>query len=440
MFATGLADLRRRVQKGGVGVLAFGDEARVWARRFNPASGRELIVVDPGGASAAFLTAIETKKRGEPIIAAIAIDEPRVTLAAHLGWMALNKYRYYDERGRAFDDIAAERASIDGRPQASATTIDPRALATLADFARLGDSFVVRSWVEAERLGRLLGIQPKFIRRCLSTVPLDLPAAPKNGRRVVVWGPQLPAGNLALIVYGLSQLHAAVDVICKAGKFNDPPVDVYDVAQAAEVLSDAAIVLDASFTDPHDAVELARLGYNVVPALTSGAHEYLEGVAPYAPWAHRHVAGAVRTAMGLGAPRVFNIPSETLPAAPELLRNGPLVSLIVRTHNRRRFLERALNSVASQLYRDVEAIVVNDAGEPVDDIVARYPFARAIVNEKNLGTTAAANVGLAAATGTYVGLLDDDDLLFPDHLSRLVDALERSQAGAASSHTITTYL
>jgi hypothetical protein len=231
-----------------------------------------------------------------------------------------------------------------------------------------------------------------------------------------------------------------VSVVCKSGHFNDPPVPVHDLADAAAVLADAAVIVDASLSDPHDAVEFARLGYRVAPAVTSGAQEYLEGAVPYMPWSHRHVAAAVRGTLGAAPPQLRGIPPSGLPGVPELQRDGPLVSVIVRTYNRRRFLERALDSVAAQTYRNLEAVVVNDAGESVNDIVGRYTFARLIENERNLGTTRSANVGLEAARGAYVGLLDDDDLLFPDHFSRLVGALEGSEAGAASSHAITTYL
>lgn len=426
-------------------ILAFGDNARAWARRFDDVR-EELLIADPTGASSAFLTAIETKKRGDPVVAAIAIDDPRSSLAWALSGMVLNRQRYRDERIQALEEIAMHRAVIDGKPMGSMSTIDPRALETLRDFAKLTDVLVVRSVLEANRVTRLLGVEPATIRRVLSTKPLDVPPPKADAGKIVIWAPDLVATQLGLLVYGLIDLHMPLAVICKSGSFRDPPLETYRPQDASAVLPDASIVVDASLSDPRDAIAFSQLGYRVAAAATSGAHEYLGGVATYLPWMRRSIRGAVQIALGRSViPSVASVSerkrgTEQRFQATELRANGPLASVIVRTYNRPRFLERALSSIAAQKYKNVEAVVVNDAGDAVDEIVAKFPFARLIVNEKNLGTTPSANVGLRAARGEYVGLLDDDDMLFPDHLARHVDALERSGGAASSSDAITCYL
>lgn len=420
-------------------ILAFGDNARAWARRFDELD-EQLIIVDPSGASSAFLTAIETKKRAEPVLAAIAFDEPRSSLAWALSGMVLNKHRYRDDRMAMFEEIAQHRAVIDGKPMTQMSTVDPRALDTLRDFARMADVLVVRSWSEATRVTRLLGVEPPEIRRMVSRTPLDLPRPKSDAGKIVLWAPELQASQLGLLVYGLLDFHLPLVVICKSGTFRDPELDVRRPQNSADIVPDAAVIVDASLSDPHDAIEFTRLGYRVVTPSTNGAHEYVDGVPAYIPWMRRSVRESVQVALSRGAGSVVAASVPPVLAAPRLRTGGPLVSLVVRTHNRPRFLERALSSIASQIYRDVEAVVVNDAGEPVDEVVARFPFARLIENEKNLGTTPSANVGLRAARGEYAGLLDDDDMLFPDHVARLANALERSGAAAANAHAITCYL
>jgi glycosyltransferase involved in cell wall biosynthesis len=92
-------------------------------------------------------------------------------------------------------------------------------------------------------------------------------------------------------------------------------------------------------------------------------------------------------------------------------------------------LAQALRSLHNQTYRDFEIIVVNDDGVDVETIIeksgqeGRITYIR---HEKNRGSAASRNTGLKAARGKYVVYLDDDDVLYPDHLDTLVEFLENS--------------
>jgi glycosyltransferase involved in cell wall biosynthesis len=119
-----------------------------------------------------------------------------------------------------------------------------------------------------------------------------------------------------------------------------------------------------------------------------------------------------------------------------ILHDGPLVSVVVPTYNRRRLLVRTLDSIAAQEYRNIEIVVVNDAGEPVDDIAARYPNVRLMVNETNMGALPTFTKGLRAARGKYIAACADDDIFYPDNIGRLVTALERSSARVAHGNMV----
>lgn len=104
------------------------------------------------------------------------------------------------------------------------------------------------------------------------------------------------------------------------------------------------------------------------------------------------------------------------------------ISVIIPTQRRPRRLWDALRSVGAQTYPAVTAIVVNDGGVPVGDIVARYhaEFGRPaeLIDLPAVGGLAnARNVGLRAAQGPIIALLDDDDRFRPTHLARLAAAL-----------------
>jgi|CXWL01.1.fsa_nt_gi LmbE family N-acetylglucosaminyl deacetylase len=112
----------------------------------------------------------------------------------------------------------------------------------------------------------------------------------------------------------------------------------------------------------------------------------------------------------------------SFPAAASLEESfdGPLVSVVVRTKDRPALLAEALASLAGSLYRRLELVLVNDGGaspETPED----FPFPiRRVDLPSNRGRAAAANAGVAAAAGSWIAFLDDDDLILPEHYAVLV--------------------
>jgi glycosyltransferase involved in cell wall biosynthesis len=109
---------------------------------------------------------------------------------------------------------------------------------------------------------------------------------------------------------------------------------------------------------------------------------------------------------------------------------NPLVSLIVRTKDRPKLLKKALRSIGDQIYRPIEVVLVNDGGCDLNidglKAVLGDVTLKNIRLEKNTGRAHAGNVGIENAKGDYVGFLDDDDRLRPEHVSILARFLDAS--------------
>ncbi len=110
--------------------------------------------------------------------------------------------------------------------------------------------------------------------------------------------------------------------------------------------------------------------------------------------------------------------------------NNPLVSMIVRTKDRPVLLKNALRSIAGQTYRPIEVVLVNDGGCDLDGEALKDVLGDVSLNyvrlKENTGRAHAGNVGVENSKGEYVGFLDDDDELYPDHLGILVAKLANS--------------
>ena len=96
----------------------------------------------------------------------------------------------------------------------------------------------------------------------------------------------------------------------------------------------------------------------------------------------------------------------------------PLVSVIIATYNAGKYLRRALDSVYSQSYTNVECIVVDGCSKDNTlDIVREYVCKNIVyISEQDLGIYDALNKGVLIAKGEWIYVLGADDELLPDGL------------------------
>lgn len=106
----------------------------------------------------------------------------------------------------------------------------------------------------------------------------------------------------------------------------------------------------------------------------------------------------------------------------------PKVTVVVPLYNTQRYISETLQSIAAQSFKDYEVVVVNDAStDNGPDIVQRamqHDGRIRLVTQENRGLAGARNSGIRNARGTYVALLDADDLWHPEKLARHVAHLD----------------
>ncbi|MES1228200.1 MAG: glycosyltransferase, partial [Armatimonadota bacterium] len=106
----------------------------------------------------------------------------------------------------------------------------------------------------------------------------------------------------------------------------------------------------------------------------------------------------------------------------------PKVSILLTCYNHLEYLQEALDGVTSQTFTDWEIIAIDDGSKDGTRewlSASSVPMTR-IFNEKNLGSYGSLNKALAAATGDYIAVLNDDDVWLPRKLELQVEAMESS--------------
>lgn len=118
-----------------------------------------------------------------------------------------------------------------------------------------------------------------------------------------------------------------------------------------------------------------------------------------------------------------------------IAQSGPRVSVIITCYNLADTLPRAVASITEQegSGQDHEIIIVNDASPDntasvAADLAANNPKISVVTNPTNLYLAGSLNAGIAASKGRYIIPLDADNILAPNSLSILGDALDKPTA------------
>ncbi len=112
---------------------------------------------------------------------------------------------------------------------------------------------------------------------------------------------------------------------------------------------------------------------------------------------------------------------------------SPLVTVYIPTHNRVALLNRAVQSIISQTYKNLEIIVVNDGSTDntdqfMQDFIKKHPLVKYLKHQSSQGANVARNYAIKESKGYFITGLDDDDEMLPNRIEKLVKGYDEKYA------------
>ena len=109
------------------------------------------------------------------------------------------------------------------------------------------------------------------------------------------------------------------------------------------------------------------------------------------------------------------------------------ITVIIPAYNAEKHIEKMIESLARQSFKDFEVIVVNDGSTDKTEFIAldsikKHKLSGRVITKKNGGQSSARNAGIKAASGKWLVMPDADDYLQCDYLKDLYDAVEKNDS------------
>ena len=104
---------------------------------------------------------------------------------------------------------------------------------------------------------------------------------------------------------------------------------------------------------------------------------------------------------------------------------NPLISVIVPVYKVEKYLNKCVQSIVNQTYKNLEIILVDD-GSPDNcpemcDEWAKKDSRIKVIHQENAGLAEARNSGISVATGEFFMFIDSDDYAEPDMIELLLN-------------------
>lgn len=119
------------------------------------------------------------------------------------------------------------------------------------------------------------------------------------------------------------------------------------------------------------------------------------------------------------------------------------ISIIVPIYNTEQYLERCLQSLINQDYKNIEIILVND-GSDDNSLAICNKYKKdddriMVIDKEHTGVSDTRNIGIKRATGDYIGFVDSDDYIDKDMFKKLINGAEKYKCEISMCDLIETH-
>ena len=106
-----------------------------------------------------------------------------------------------------------------------------------------------------------------------------------------------------------------------------------------------------------------------------------------------------------------------------------MVSVIIPVYNTEAFLDRCIESIVNQVYKNLEIILVDDGSSDRSGVLcdnwANKDSRIRVIHKPNGGVSSARNIGIEKAQGELIQFIDSDDYVNDDYIGNMVDIFEK---------------
>lgn len=111
------------------------------------------------------------------------------------------------------------------------------------------------------------------------------------------------------------------------------------------------------------------------------------------------------------------------------------ISVIVAVYNTEKYLDRCIESLLNQTYKNIELVIVEDCStDSSRKLLKKYKGNKNIkvfYNRENRGLSYSRNYGLKKSTGDFIGYIDSDDYVEPDYYEKLMSSIKDNKSDIA---------